>query len=284
MKQSKTVFSSIINSIAALRAKLLPGYSFFGEDYYFDKIKLFVPEIDLYYNSAKAQIYQIIKTKNLPHLKSYYQLLKRDPDEVAFLKKNLTLMGSHFFRGKGWDTLANECLTRFIGRSKVRVWCAGCSSGEEVYSIIMELLDFVPIESIEVLATDYNPDMLERCRTGKYGPTHYQEIPEKYQKYLIMIKSSFTFIPEIKDTITTQHLNLLSDEYPKEFDLIICRNVIKFFTPETVKEVQKKLINSLAPDGFLFLSVNDEGINQETIEDPKAFHVKQIGECIYQKL
>ena len=148
----------------------------------------------------------------------------------------------------------------------------------------MSLLDHLPIDALRILATDYNAEKLERCRAGKYGPTHLEEVPEKYRHHLVRVKNSFTFAPEVRDAVTVRQLNLLTDEYPSGFDLIVCRNVIKFFTPETVKEVQKKLVSSLADGGFLFLSVNDEGDNRETIDDPDSLHVRQIGNCIYQKL
>ncbi len=125
--------------------------------------------------------------------------------------------------------------------------------------------------------------MLARCRKGTYGPTHYEEIPEKYRSNLVKINSNFTFKQQIKDRIKTQYLNLLLDEYPQGFDIITCRNVIKFFTPDMIKEVQKKLVNSLNPGGFLFLAVNIEGGNRETIDNPAVLHVRQFGQSIYQK-
>ena len=255
----------------------------FRDRYYFGKITELIPELALYHENVIVQLYRITEEKNIRSLRELYHLIRSDQKELDFLKKNLTLMGSHFFRGSDWDILNEQCLSSFAGREKVSVWCAGCSSGEEVYSVIMSLLDHLPIDALRILATDYNAEKLERCRAGKYGPTHLEEVPEKYRHHLVRVKSSFTFSPEIRDAVTVRQLNLLTDEYPSGFDLIVCRNVIKFFTPETVKEVQKKLVSSLADGGFLFLSVNDEGDNRETIDDPDSLHVRQIGSCIYQK-
>ena len=248
------------------------------------KIADLVPELKYYSNMDIEHLSRIMMDKDIPNFRKYYHVLSSNDEEVAFLKKNLTLIGSHLFRGNGWETLNKECLSTFSGFANVRVWCAGCSSGEEVYSVIMSLLDYVPVNAIEILATDYNPEKLDRCRQGVYGPTHLNEVPEKYRKYLVYINTSFTFNQEIKERITVKPLNLLFDDYPQGFDLILCRNVIKFFNEEKIIEVQKKLIQSLKPNGYLFVGGHDEANDREIIKEPQSFHLRQIGESIYQKV
>lgn len=113
---------------------------------------------------------------------------------------------------------------------------------------------------------------------------HLEVIPEEFHHYLIINKDSFTFIPEITGIVHTQTINLLTEEYPNDFNIILCRNVIKFFTPEKIREVQEKLASSLAMGGYLFLSDDDKSNGTEMIKEPALLGLRQIcDKCIYQK-
>ena len=147
-----------------------------------------------------------------------------------------------------------------------------------------------------MLATDYSDEMLEKCRQAAYSAWNLNCIPEKHLKYVRLcrlsgplsvknlLKPKFTFVPEMKNAITMQNLNLLTDPYPEGFDIILCRNVLKFFSLETIGRLQEKLVRSLAEGGFLFLSTDGNSKNVELIRDPEALGVEQMdGRCIYRK-
>ena len=216
-------------------------------------------------------------------LESYRRFLEKNPESLEDMKKNLTYKGTHFFRGEEWDPFIKECLSTFRGRRDVRVWCAGCSSGQEVYSVIMALMDYVELEDISVLATDYNDELLDKCRKGVYGSNYFPEIPERYRKHLkeshkVEIKE------ELKAVVETENLNLLTDEYPNGFDVILCRNVMKFFDRQIIPKVQEKLCSSLEAGGYLFVSTEDGMKTIEMLDRPEDFGMEQIGDtCIYRK-
>ena len=223
----------------------------------------------------------------------YYNFVVSDKEGLSSLRTNLTFLGSHFFRGDIWPRLREECQKSFQGTSKdkIRVWCAGCSEGKEVYSILMLLLDFLPAEKIELLATDYNTEMINKTRKGVYPLKLINEIPLEYRhnveayipEELEDFKRLRIQIPsKLRDMCQIRHHNLISDEYPSGFDMILCRNVIKFFEDETKLEVQTKLASSLNDGGFLVVS---DDLERERILNPESIGLAQIDNtCIYRKL
>lgn len=252
---------------------------------YYSKIEELIPELDDYKFFTFLHLEKKALDEGYGSLKEYYNHLKENSEEIESLKKNLTLKGTHFFRGEGWDYLIDNCLPVFKDRSEVKIWCAGCSSGQEVYSLIMALSEFVPLSRMKVLATDYNDELVEKCRNGVYGNNYFKEIPEKYLKHLKEGTGRVEIREELKEVVTAGNLNLLTDDYPKGFDIIICRNVIKFFTGSVIPVVQEKLCESLESGGYLFVSNEDYIKTREMIKTPEEFGVRRLEKTsIYEKL
>jgi len=256
---------------------------FDSDSRYFDRIREMIPELQKYKYDQKDYFIERAQEEGLNTLKEYHFFLKGHPEKVEQLRKHLTYSGSHFFRGEDWTFFTERVLSQFRNRKNVRVWCAGCSTGQEVYSLIMSLLNYVSLDAIDLLASDYNDELLDICKKGNYAIMHYHEIPEEYQKYTTVIKNRFVFAEELRKIIKTDNINLLTDDYPEGFDIILCRNVIKFFLPSLRLNVQKKFASSLNDGGILFLSY-DDGNDDEMIEDPGKLGFRQISDRgIYQK-
>ena len=263
------------------------GFAALEEELYYKKLRRMLPEIDLYKIQTRQHILNRAHEVGCGNMKAYVRFFSRSAEEREYLRRNLTLKGSHFFRGNDWDYFISTCLSTFAGREEpVRVWCAGCSTGEEVYSVLMGLMDYVPIERVTLLATDYNEDLLESVRLGKYSVRCYHETPERYRKYeqLNDKGNEFTMLPEICAAVRAERLDLLTDEYPADFDVILCRNVLKFFNRQQIPLVQAKLAASLLPGGFLFTATDDQHNGLELVADPPSMGLPQLdGRCIYRK-
>lgn len=259
-----------------------------------EKFDDLIPEIRMYYpRQVYPQLYRQAVSNGFWSLKRYYEHVVSDNGALEKLKIRLTFLGTHFFRGEIWPRLREVCQEAFQNsvKDKVRVWCAGCSEGMEIYSILMVLLDFLPAEKLDILATDYNPDMISKSRKGVYPLKLVDEIPSEYRHYV------GTYLPEEKEGFNTLMMmlpsslremirfrghNLLTDEYPEGFDLILCRNVIKFFDQDFKRQVQGKLAASLNEGGFLVVS---DDLMRERVIDPESLGLGQIeGSCIYRKL
>ena len=250
------------------------------------RLRRLIPEMRRYKKGTIVYIRRRADELGIKSLGGYARLLDRDSAERAYIRTRLTAFGSHFFRGNDWGVLREACLPAYRDHDRIRVWCAGCSSGEEVFSIIMALADLVPPERISVLATDYNDGQLKKCRKAEYVRVHYEEIPGRYRKYVSWLPDGnrFTFGAELTDIVTLEKLDLLKDSYPGPFDIILCRNVIKFFAPEVIPPVQERLASSLAPGGTLFLSDDDRSSGIELIRDPGRLGLVQVMDrCIYRK-
>ena len=250
---------------------------------HYKRIVRMFPEVEDY--SLFSFWHAVDKRRKKIHCSSmsgYLRLLDSDPEEREYVRKNLTFNGTHFFRGEDWEVFNRECLSRFAGKERVDIWCAGCSSGEEAYSVIASLMDYVPPDRIFVLATDYNDMLLEKCREGSYFNMHYEEIPAKYRHYVTRGEKKFVFREDIRGRITVKNLNLLTDDYPTGFDIVICRNVIKFFREDRRREIKEKLALCINPGGFLFTSSDQNSL--EYIDSPESLGLEQVdGRCIYRK-
>jgi chemotaxis protein methyltransferase CheR len=182
---------------------------------------------------------------------------------------------------------------------RVRVWSAGCSSGEEPFSVAMLLLAKLPSEraaSIEVLGTDISNVALERARHGRWPASRMAEIPEAYrQRFFVVDPATGDHVPsrELRSVVRFKKLNLWDWRYPVtgKFDLILCRNVLIYFDADGRAAVARRLVERLLPGGALVLGMSDsllgirdrglrtEGAEQEVV--PGLPLLKMVGPAVY---
>ena len=262
----------------------------------YERLKELVPALASYKKSTIGLVRERAAEAGCAGLKDYCALVEKDAGEREYLRTVLTLKGTNFFRGKDWPSFARCVKERLPAKPRLKVWCAGCSNGKEVYSLLLLLTEERKPEEIELLATDIDERMLGEVKRGSYPIWYAKEIPEKYWPGLLPAKPSavpsegkagrfpewmkprFTFSRALKDRVTVRKLDLLTDPYPEGFDIILCRNVIKFFSPEVIPQVQERLAASLAEGGVLFLSRDGEGNDREMIGDPAAFGLTKAGD------
>lgn len=191
--------------------------------------------------------------------------------QIEVLASHLTVGESYFFRDRQSFQILEEQILPELIRSRrnteqpLRIWCAGCASGEEPYSIAILLSKLIPDLqdwNVTILATDINPGFLQRASEGVYGNWSFRETPAWIQeKYFRKTKSgSFEILPELKKIVIFSYLNLAEDAYPSfwsntnAMDVIFCRNVLMYFVPEKVKKVIENLYRSLGEGGWLIVS------------------------------
>ena len=178
---------------------------------------------------------------------------------------------THFFRERPhWEFLETRVFPAWIadaaaGRRerKVRAWSAACSSGQEPYSLAMQLLTFMPPSdgwSHEILATDISTHVLDKARRAEWPSDKAPEIPSEYlQRYMLRGVGAHVGVMragrELREMVTFSRLNLHDTTYavPGQFDLIFCRNVLIYFTPEGRAAVIERLTSRLTPGGLLFV-------------------------------
>lgn len=193
----------------------------------------------------------------------YLEYLKRTPEEVGVLRSLLPVTISRFYRNRSvFDLLANRVLPELAERgSPVRAWTAGCASGEEAYSLRMAW-DELPADKppLSLLATDIDPDCLARAGEGVYRESSLRELPAPLrEKYFTRDGDAFRLHGELKGTVEFRRCDLLSEEPPGRFDLILCRNcAFTYFSEDSRLVAARALVSALSPGGWLVLGRSEK--------------------------
>ena len=188
--------------------------------------------------------------------------------ELEELVASLTIGETHFFRNKPqFEALAQRILPDLIRRRsadrRLRVWSAGCSSGEEPYSLAMLLDGMLPRADgwkVTILATDIDREALKKARAGMYREWSFREVPPHVRpRYFEQHGDRLELIPNIRRMVTFDYLNLVEDAYPSilnnttAMDLILCRNVLIYFRAATASSVIERLARSMSDGAWLVL-------------------------------
>lgn len=224
------------------------------------------------YSSLERKINQRLLETSISSAKSYIEYLETSPEEMVCLIDLLTVNVSQFFRNPlTFETLAKRVLPELISRQKketsptIRVWSAGCASGEEAYSVailIHELLRKEPMPfDVKIFATDINRSILETAQKGLFIEAQLFNVKlGLLNKYFTKNKDHFSLDKRIKKMITFSYYDIIDPKtyVPPEsvfgnFDLVLCRNLLIYFKKNRQSIIFKKLFRSLAALGTLVL-------------------------------
>lgn len=211
-----------------------------------------------------------LRVVGLHSYRQYADLLDANPAEYDELMGTITINVTDFFRDKAvWDALC-PILERLVeekrdGRSRtLRVWSAGCSTGEEPYSIAMLLLDLLGEQAadfiVSVTATDLDPDVLAFAELGVYSRERLRRIPPAYQvRFVRKVDSDrFELTPEVKRLVRFREQSLFEPAPFRVMDLVMCRNVFIYFDREQQARVLDNFWGSLARGGYLVLGRSEK--------------------------
>jgi chemotaxis protein methyltransferase CheR len=194
--------------------------------------------------------------------------------QIEMLASHLTIAETYFWREPQiFEALRNPILPDLIreretqGR-RLRIWSAGCATGEEAYSIAMLVHELIPDPEnwhITLLATDINPHLLRRAALGVYDEWSFRNAPPHLKDKYFQRRSDgqFALIPEIRKMVTFVYLNLADDNYPSlmnntnGMDLIFCRNVLMYFVPQRAQQVRQHFFNALVEGGWLVVAASE---------------------------
>jgi len=191
----------------------------------------------------------------------YLDYLQVHPEEFQTLFNTILINVTEFFRDpEAWDFLAREALPEILGRSvsdPIRVWSAGCASGEEAYSIAILLAEAMGendfLQRVKIYATDVDEEALAAARTG-YPATALGDLDEKLvNKYFDLQGSHRVFKPRLRNGLIFGRHDLIQDAPISRLDLLICRNTLMYFTAESQDRVLTRFHYALKDDGYLFL-------------------------------
>ncbi len=239
---------------------------------YFKKAVLDLTKIDLdayKEKQMKRRIDTLIAKNKITGYDNYVAALKKDNRLFEEFVNYLTINVSEFYRNpEQWHIMDREIIPDLIKRfgKNLKIWSAACSTGDEPYSLVMALSRHLPLNQIKIYATDLDKQVIAKAKTGLYVEKSIASVPDDFKKkYFTKVGPSYQISNEIKSRVEFKEHNLLKDTYPTDYHLIVCRNVLIYFTEEAKDEVFRKFQKSLKSGGFLFIGSTEQIINHREI-------------------
>ncbi|HQO04074.1 MAG TPA: protein-glutamate O-methyltransferase CheR [Spirochaetota bacterium] len=216
---------------------------------------------------VQSRLMRRMRELQIRDFNEYYEYLNENyDDERIHLINCITTNKTDFFREAGhFDYMKNEVLPRYVkeNRKSIRIWSAGCSTGEEPYTIAISLLEFFKdktLPDIKILATDIDTKVLETAMEGTYKEETVKVVDrEVLRRYALKGVGKNAGYYRMKDSVKKmiyfKRLNLLADTFPlkNKFDIIFCRNVVIYFDRNSQVKLFKQFYNYLNNDGYLFI-------------------------------
>jgi chemotaxis protein methyltransferase CheR len=211
----------------------------------------------------------------------YFVRIKKDESELRRFRDFLTINVTEFFRdSERWQFLKQKVIPEVLKPGKIlRIWSAGCSKGAEIYSTAMLFDELTPSRRHYLLGTDLDLGVLEIAKTG--GPFAMEEVrnvsPVQKSMYFKAGGPPYFVNDELKKKVEFRTQDLLKNPFEKNFDIIICRNVVIYFTADTKEFLYHKFYQALGPGGVLFVG------GTEIIPKPQSIGFKPSGFSFYFK-
>jgi two-component system CheB/CheR fusion protein len=235
----------------------------------------------------------------LEKISDYYRFLKENPSEVEILFKELLINVTNFFRDTdGFETIKNVVLPRILKTKKegevIRIWVAGCSTGEEAYSIAIIVNEVLSSEEknkklkVQIFATDIDEISIEKARSGIFAMDITGFVsPERLQNYFIKKTNGYVIKKEIREMVVFAPQSIIKDPPFTKLDVISCRNLLIYLNTEIQKKIMTLFHYSLNKKGYLFLGAS-EGISGYTnLYEPleskhRIYQKKESAEAIHE--
>ncbi|CAN1211993.1 hypothetical protein TUMEXPCC7403_17435 [Tumidithrix helvetica PCC 7403] len=217
-------------------------------------------------STLKRRIHRRMALQGMSKLEDYVAYLLDNPTEIIDLFQDLLIDVTSFFRDpEVFEALKTQIFPNLIAERShnlpIRIWVAGCSSGEEVYSIaicLVEFLENLPIKPpIQIFATDVNESAIASARTGIYRHGMAGVSPERLRRFFVPVKGGFQIAKSIRELCVFAKHNLISDPPFSNLDLVSCRNVLIYFGKAIQKKAMQSFHYGLSPNGFLLLGTSE---------------------------
>ncbi|MEH2443880.1 CheR family methyltransferase [Nostoc sp.] len=204
-----------------------------------------------------------MQSLTIENFEEYLDYLEVDPEEFNYLFNTILINVTAFFRdSSAWQYLAEEILPNLIKNKKtsdqIRIWSAGCASGEEAYTLAMLMAEMLGAENfrqrVKIYATDVDEDALNQARQAVYSAKDIQAVPEELrQKYFEIIGNRYVFRPDLRRSVIFGRHDLLQDAPISRLDLLVSRNTMMYFNSETQGRILARFHFALNDNSYLFL-------------------------------
>lgn len=217
----------------------------------------------------KRRIDSLIARHGIEGYEAYVQMLKTDWVRFDEFINYLTINVSEFYRDlEQWQMMDKKIIPELIAKfgKNLKIWSAACSTGDEPYSLVMALSRHIPLGMIHIVATDLDKQVIAKAKAGIYSEKSIAAVPDDLKKrFFSPVGSSYKISEEIKNRVEFRKHNLLEGNYPQDYHMIVCRNVLIYFTEEAKDEIYRKFYHSLLPGGMFFTGAAEQIINHKEI-------------------
>jgi two-component system, chemotaxis family, CheB/CheR fusion protein len=229
-------------------------------------------------SSIERRVSKRMSEVGVERYEDYVDYLEMHPDEFAELFNTLLINVTGFFRDpQVWEDLASEVLPDLINAraedASLRVWSAGCASGEEAYTLAMVLArvlgDRAFQDRVKIYATDIDQDALDHARHGAFLPRQMEDVPrDALERFFERIEQRYVFRRDLRRCVIFGRNDLVQDAPISRVDLLVCRNTLMYFTAETQSQVLRRFNFALDNDGVLMLGRSEMLITHTDLFTP----------------
>lgn len=212
------------------------------------------------YKNAQMErrIVSLMNRNNIFKLEEYYRLLSSNQSKLEEFTNMLTINVTEFFRNNDkYEELEQKFIPELLKKhGSLKIWSAGCSCGAEIYSIAMILDRLNVLDKCILMASDFDINILNRAKQGHYSKFELGTIKPEYKKYFHPLDETgdkFCVDPKLTSKVKFERRDLLNGTFERDFHLILCRNVVIYFTEEAKDKLYADFYNSLVPGGILLI-------------------------------
>ena len=217
----------------------------------------------------RRRINNLIQKTQFKSYTSFFNDAVKDKQKFADFIEYLTINVSEFFRNPDkFDQVEKDVIPYLLkSNDSLNIWSAGCSIGAEPYTLSIIMKELTPGKRHRILATDLDIEIIGKAKRGIYTTDEIRAMrPDRKTKYFTKTPDGkFAIKPEIKMAVDFRRHNLLKDRFETNFDLILCRNVVIYFTEEAKAELYKNFFKALKPGGILFVGGTESILNSRQI-------------------
>lgn len=232
-------------------------------------------------NQLHRRILSLMSRVGVNSVEEYITLLKKEPAQRQKFLDFITINVSEFFRNPEiFEELKEKMKSELLKtNNSLKVWSAACSIGAEPYSLAMILDNISPNGRHKIIATDIDNTILEKAKLGEYSYSEVKNVKKDYlNKYFKINGDKYIIEQKIKSMVTFKKHDLILETYEKDFDLIVCRNVVIYFNQDVKDEIYRKFSSSLKKGGLLFVGAT------ESIYNYRDYGFDKASTFIYRKL
>ncbi len=241
-------------------------------------------DLNSYKNQIHRRVHMLMQRWNISSYDTYFKTIKEDDGKLREFLDYLTINVSEFFRNANkWNELRDVVIPDLIrtrGRKQLKIWSAGSATGEEPYSLAILSIEAKLSAQAPVLASDIDQGAIAIAKRGHYLKRQLVNVPrELVSRYFTTADGGETYLvnSEVKARVSFQRLNLIEDSFSDDFDLILCRNVVIYFSSETKTALYHKFLRALRPGGYLLVG------STEQIFDYRKIGFESAGAFLYQR-